>query len=116
MELGYNKFNSHLVFKILCSFKNKFKLIKRPDLFNGSNDIIEKYVILRKIAEEKNIAFNFENNLSIEQEINEMGQKINIEKYMEEQKEKEEFDEDEKAKRKESSLSKSKMHLLFSTN
>ena len=113
LELGYNKFNSHLVFKILCSFKNKFKLIKRPDLFNGSNDIIEKYVILRKIAEEKNITFNFENNLSIEQEINEMRQKINIEKYMEEQKEKEEFDEDEKDKRKKSSSSKSKMHYYL---
>ena len=113
MELFYNKFNNQLIFKILCSFKNKFKLIKRPDLFNGSNDIIEKYVILRKIAEEKNITFNFENNLSIEQEINEMSQKINIEKYMEEQKEKEEFDEDEKAKRKESSSSKSKMHYYL---
>ena len=110
LELCYNKFNNQLIFKILCSFKNKFKLIKRPDLFNGSNDIIEKYVILRKIAEEKNITFNLENNLSIEQEINEMSQKINIEKYMEEQKEKEKFDENEKAKRKKSSSTQSKKH------
>jgi hypothetical protein len=93
LELCYKKFNNKLIFKILAALKDKGKLIKRPDLFIEKIETIENYTILKKIAEEKNISFKFESNLSIEKEIKEMSLQIDIQKYMEEQKEKEKSEE-----------------------
>ena len=90
LELCYNKFNNKLIMKHLITMKNKGKLVKRADLFNKSQELIEKYVTLRKIAEEKEMSFNFNDTTSIEDEISEMSLKIDIDKYMEEKREKEE--------------------------
>ena len=89
LEICYNKFNNETIFKLLLSLDNKGKLIKRPDLFVSSNNLLEKWVILRTIAKEKNIQFKFEDNMTIEEEIENMNKIIDIEKYKEEQKEKE---------------------------
>ena len=89
LEICYNKFNNKTIFKLLLSLDNKGKLIKRPDLFVSSNNLLEKWVILRTIAKEKNIQFKFEDNMTIEEEIENMNKIIDIEKYKEEQKEKE---------------------------
>jgi hypothetical protein len=86
LELCYNKFNKKTIFKLLISLKNKGKLINRPDLFINLNDCLEKYVILKKIAEEKQISLQLNGNMSmsIEDEINYMEQIIDIKKYLEE--------------------------------
>ena len=75
--------------KYLIIIKNKGKLVKRADLFIKSPELLEKYVILKKIAEEKEMSFNFNDTTSIEEEISEMKSKIDIDKYMEEKREKE---------------------------
>lgn len=90
LELSYKKFNNKLITKILLSIKKKGKLINRPDLFTNSDDKLEKYVILKSIAEEKKIEFDFEDEMSIEDEITLMEKKIDIQKYIQEQKENEE--------------------------
>ena len=90
LELCYNKFNDKLIMKHLIKIKNIGKLLKRPDLFIKSPELIEKYVTLRKIAEEKEIAFKFSDTKSIEVEISEMNSKIDIDKYMKDKREKEE--------------------------
>lgn len=100
LELCYKKFNNKLIFKILATLKDKGKLIRRPDLFIGKIETIENYTILKKIAEEKNISLKFEKNLSIEEEIKEMNLQIDIQKYMEEQKEKEKIEEKKIVKKK----------------
>ena len=84
LELSNNKFNYKLI-----TIKNKGKLVKRADLFITSPELLEKYVILKKIAEEKEMSFNFNDTTSIEEEISEMKSKIDIDKYMEEKREKE---------------------------
>ena len=90
LELCSKKFNNKLITKILLSMKKKGKLIKRPDLFTNSNDKLKKYVILKSIAEEKKIEFDFKDEMSIEDEIILMEKKIDIQKYIQEQKEIEE--------------------------
>ena len=92
LELCYNKFNDKLIMKHLIKMKNIGKLVKRADLFIKSPELIEKYVILRKIAEEKEMTFKFSDTTSIEEEISEMNSKIDIDKYMKEKREKEEKD------------------------
>ena len=74
--------------------------------------IIEKYAILRKIAEEKEMIFNFDDKMSIEEEISEMNSKIDIEKYMKEKQEKEEKEEkgEKEDKSHKSSSSKKSKH------
>ena len=78
LELSYNKFNNKLITEILVSMKNKDKLINRPDLFTSSDGILEKYAILKEIVKEKKIVFEFEDKMSIEDEINIMEIKIDI--------------------------------------
>ena len=120
LELCCNKFNDKLVMKHLIKMKNKGKLVKRADLFNKSQDLIEKYVTLRKIAEEKEMSFNFNDATSIEDEISEMKSKIDIDKYMKEKREKEEKKEKKGKKNKSTSTfkksknSKRKSHLKLS--
>ena len=87
-ELCYNKFNKKTIFELLISLKSKGKLINRPDLFINLNDSLEKYVILKKIYEEKEITLKLDDKISIEDEINYLSKIINIEKYLEEEKEK----------------------------
>ena len=112
LELCYNKFNDTLILKYLIIMKNKGKLINRADLFIKSPELIEKYVILRKIAEEKEMIFNFDDKMSIEEEISEMNSKIDIEKYMKEKQEKEEKEEkgEKEDKSHKSSSSKKSKH------
>ena len=112
LELCYNKFNDNLILKYLIIMKNKGKLINRADLFIKSPELIEKYVILRKIAEEKGMIFNFNDKMSIEEEISEMNSKIDIEKYMKEKQEKEEKEEkgEKEDKSHKSSSSKKSKH------
>ena len=90
LELCSKKFNNKLITKILLSMKKKGKLIKRPDLFTNSDDKLKKYVILKLIAEEKKIEFDFKDEMSIEDEIILMEKKLDIQKYIQEQKEIEE--------------------------
>ena len=97
LELCYNKFNNKTIFKLLISLKSKGKLIKRPDFFINLNDSLEKYVILKKISEEKEMALKLDDKMSIEDEINYLSEKINIEKYLEEEKKKEEKESKEKS-------------------
>ena len=67
--------------KLLLSLKNKGKLINRHYLFVGNNNNLEKYVILRTIAEEKNIPLIFNEKMSIEDEIKIMESQIDINEY-----------------------------------
>ena len=97
LELCFNKFNNKNIFKLLISLKNKDKIIKRPDLFVDSLEKLENYVILKTIAEEKEISFQFDDE-SIEDEIAEMKKKINIKNYLEENEEKEKKVEEKKKK------------------
>ena len=76
------KYNNQTLFKLLLSLENKGKLIHRPDLFIEYNEVLEKYAILRTIAKEKEIKFQIDKNISIEDEINLMCQKIDYEKYI----------------------------------
>ena len=78
---NYNKFNNKLIMKLLLSLKNKGKLINRHYLFVGNNNNLEKYVILRTIAEEKNIPLIFNEKMSIEDEIKIMESQIDINEY-----------------------------------
>lgn len=72
LELSFGKYKNELIIDILRRIKNKGKLIKRPDLFNGYSKILYDYVSLRKQIEENNINFNNEYNISIEEEIKQM--------------------------------------------
>ena len=120
LELCFNKFNGKLIMKHLIKMKNKGKLVKRAGLFIKSPELIEKYVTLRKIAEEKEMSFNFNDSMSIEDEISEMNSKIDIDKYMKEKREKEEKEEKKGKKNKSTSShkkskkSKGKSHLKLS--
>lgn len=117
LELCYNKFNDKLIMKHLINMKNIGKLLKRADLFIKSPELIEKYVTLRKIAEEKGMTFKFSDTMSIEEEISEMNSKIDIDQYMKDKREKEE--EDDKNNKssltfKKSKYPKRKSHLKVS--
>ena len=116
LELCYNKFNDKLIMKHLIKMKNIGKLVKRADLFIKYPELIEKYVILRKIAEEKEITFKFHDTTSIEEEINEMNSKIDIDKYMKEKEEKEKDGKNNKNSStfKNSKYQKGKSHLKLS--
>ena len=109
LELCFNKFNNNSIFNLLHSLKKKGKLIKRPDLFINSEKL-EKYVILRKIAEEKNIQLQFDDEKTIEEEIEYMNSIIDLEKYKNEQKIKEEEKKNKKSKNK---LNKNKKYIKF---
>ena len=61
--------NNNLLFENLITMKNKGKLIKRPDLFNDLNEILEKYIILRQTLIEKEITYIPNDELTIEEEI-----------------------------------------------
>ena len=69
LELCYGKYENVLILKLLRDMKNKGKLIQRPDLFNDSINKLKEYVILRKVLEKRNIILNYDNVISIEQEI-----------------------------------------------
>ena len=84
-EICFNKYYFKTILKLLLSLYNKGKLIHRPDLFAKYDEILKKYVILKTIAKEKEIIFKFDKNLSIEDEINLMCQKIDYEKYIKNQ-------------------------------
>ena len=116
LELCYNKFNDKLIMKHLIKMKNIGKLVKRADLFIKYPELIEKYVILRKIAEEKEITFKFHDTTSIEEEINEKKSKIDIDKYMKEKEEKEKDGKNNKNSStfKNSKYQKGKSHLKLS--
>lgn len=104
-ELGYGKIDNILITRLLFYMKNKGKLINRWDLFLDSGEKLKKYVYLRKFIEKKNIEFDFNNNMTIEDEIKQMDlliansqkeedkNEINIfmPKSQEEEKEKNEF-------------------------
>lgn len=87
LELGYGKVDNILITNLLFNMKNKGKLINRPDLFTDTGETLKQYVFLRKSIENKNIEFNFNNDMSIEEEIKEM---INlIDKFEKEEEKKE---------------------------
>ena len=94
IEMAFGKFGKFYIAIILTQLKNVGKLIGRAELFTDKNGLIlRNYTILKYIAEKNKITFNFDKNFTIEQEINEMQKKINIEQYekeMEKKKEKEE--------------------------
>ena len=97
LEICYGKYNNQTIFKLLISLDNKGKLIHMPDLFTKNDEVLKKYVILRIIAKEKGMIFKFDKNMSIDDEINFMCQKIDYEKHVEEQNDK---DEDKKKTKK----------------
>ena len=99
LELCFNKFNNKNIFKLLISLKNKVNLIERPELFVDSLEKLENYVILKTIAEEKEISFQINEKGTIEDEINIMKEKIDIQKYLKE-KEEERKEEEKKGKNK----------------
>ena len=86
LELCYDKYYNQTIFKLLLSLDNKGKLINRPDLFIKSNEDLKKYVILKIIAKEKQNLVQISKNMTIEDEINAMCQKIDYQKYIEEEK------------------------------
>ena len=88
LEICYDKYKNQTIFKLLISLDNKGKLIYMPDLFTKNDEVLKKYVILRIIAKEEGIVFNFDKNMSIDEEINLMCQKIDYEKYIKEQNDK----------------------------
>ena len=72
LELSYGKVDNILITKLLFEMKNKGKLLKRYDLFIDSGETLKKYVYLRNAVKKKNIKYNFNDSLSIEDEIKEM--------------------------------------------
>ena len=83
LGLAYGKFRKDLIMDLMLTIKGKGSLIKRPDLFTGSNnDILRKYIILKLIAKEKNISINKKG--TIEEEIQEFEKFINYEKIINE--------------------------------
>ena len=99
LELCFNKFSNKNIFKLLISLEDKGKLIKRPDLFVDTLETLENYAILKTIAVEENIQFQFTDEASIEDEISYMKIKIDIKKYLKD-KEKEEIKENKKKEKK----------------
>ena len=76
LELSYGKIDNTLNTKLLFDMDNKGKLIKRPDLFTDNGEILKRYVSLRTIVKKRNLKYNFNNDLSIEKEIEEMNKLI----------------------------------------
>ena len=72
LELCYGKVNNILITKLLFDMKNKGKLINRADLFVDSGQKLKEYVLLRKTLEKRKIKFNFNNNKTIENDIEDM--------------------------------------------
>ena len=72
LELSYGKFDNSLIIKLLSDMDNKGKLIDEPRLFTDNGEILKEYVRLRKIIEKRNIQFNYQNIMSITDEIKEM--------------------------------------------
>ena len=70
LELGYGQFRGKLITDLILKLKNKGKLVYRADLFTSSSlEILRKFIIYKTYAQELNIKFNFNKNMSIEQEI-----------------------------------------------
>lgn len=69
LELCYGKYKNELVIDILRKMENKGKLIKYPELFTDDGKKLYEYVSLRKQIEENNIEFNFNPELSFEDDI-----------------------------------------------
>ena len=72
LELSYGNVDNILVARLLFYMKKKGKLINRWDLFLDNGEKLKKYVYLRNIIEKKNIEFDFNNNMTIEDEMKEM--------------------------------------------
>ena len=95
LELGYGKVDNILITSLLFNMKNKGKLINRPDLFIDSGEKLREYVYLRKAIEKKKIEYNFNSDMSIEEEIKKMNEIIDKFKKEEEPKDNEIFNFDE---------------------
>lgn len=76
LESCYGKFENKLIFHILANLENKGKLVKRADLFTDSCEKLKKYTVLKKKSEEEGLTFNFSDDQTIEDEINEMEKKF----------------------------------------
>ena len=105
VELCYGKFNGVLIIKILSLLKNKGKFIKRPDLFLDSGETLKNYTTLRAIAEDKKIELQFNDETSIEEDINYMNSKIDVKAYMEEKEKENEKNRDKDKKKKKNKFS-----------
>lgn len=112
LELCFHNFYNDSIFKLLLSLKKKGKLIKRPDLFINSTEKLEKYVILKKIAEEKNIQLQSDDKNTIENEIEYLNSIIDLEKYKKEKQKKEEERINIKSENKKKNKSKKYMKFI----
>ena len=72
LELSYGKVDNTLITKLLFNMKNKGKLINRPDLFTDSGEKLKQYVSLRNVIEKNKLKCNFDETMSIEDEITQM--------------------------------------------
>ena len=73
LELCFGKHDKELITSLLIYIDNKGKLLNRADLFAGKNfDVLQKYIILKNEIKDKNIKINLAENLTIEEEIDEL--------------------------------------------
>ena len=72
LELGFGKYKDKLIIGILRGMENKGNLINYPGIFTDDGKLLKDYVSIRKEIEEKGVKFNFKNNTSIYEEINQM--------------------------------------------
>ena len=105
IEFAFGKEKNDLLTQLLIFLDDKNKLYGRTDLFVGENfDILKKYVILRKTAENKHIKITDLKKLDIEEQINELEKYLQSLEFVEEKNEfdseekKNEFDSEEKKK------------------
>ena len=76
LELGYGKYKNELIIDILRKMENKGKLINYPELFTDDGKKLNEYVSLRKQLEENKINFDFNTELTIYQEIEQMKKEL----------------------------------------
>ncbi len=82
LELSYGKIQGKLVFSYLNNFNDNRKLLKRPDLFSDkTGEKLKKYVELKYNCKKKNISLSITSNMSIEDEIKEMEEAINLKTF-----------------------------------
>ena len=82
LELCFGKINNKLVFSYLNSFNDNGNLLKRPDLFSDkTGETLKKYADFKYQCKKKNISLNITNDMSIENEIQEMEEKLNSKIY-----------------------------------
>ena len=73
LELCFGKHDKELITSLLIYIDNKGKLLNRADLFAGKNfDVLQKYIILKNEIKDKNIKINLAENVTIEEEIDEL--------------------------------------------